>query len=217
MEMADFPWNGFLFGAAGALAGFGLLALNSLCSPAVRRHGKRAHFVVGFLVNGVGMTLIVASSLWLATLAPRLDWEPLLFLGAVAAAAGAALYGASATRVGRLRPLSDYTIELDVEGFYAIVRHPQALAMSLLAIGLGGLMPSLAYLALLPILIAGWYLYSWLEEELELVPVFAERYREYSRVTPRMIPSPGALADWIVERVAVGRSLAPKRGSEERR
>jgi protein-S-isoprenylcysteine O-methyltransferase Ste14 len=217
MEMNDFPWDNFFLGAAGALAGFGLLALNSFWSPAVRQRGKRAHFLVGFFVNGMGMTLIVASALWLAMLPPRLDWEPLVFIGAVAAAAGAALYGVSASRVGRLRPLSDYTVELDVQGLYALARHPQALAMTLLAIGLGGLMPSLPYLALLPLLITGWYLYSWLEEELELVPVFAERYREYSRVTPRMIPSPGSFADWIVERVAVMKNLTPKGGSEERR
>jgi protein-S-isoprenylcysteine O-methyltransferase Ste14 len=215
--MKDFPWDRFLLGAGGALAGFALLALNSFCSPAVRQHGKRAHFLVGFLVNGLGMTLIVVCSLWLSVLPPRLDWDPLLFLGVAAAAAGAALYAASATRVGRLSTLSEYSIELDVEGLYALSRHPQALAMSLLAIGLGGLSQAIPYLALLPILIAGWYLYSWLEEELELVPVFADRYREYSRVTPRMVPSAGALADLVLERVSVLKGLTPKGGSEERR
>ena len=61
--MKDFPWHSFLLGTGGALTGFGLLGLNSFWSPLVRQHGKRAHFLVGFLVNGLGMTLIVASSL----------------------------------------------------------------------------------------------------------------------------------------------------------
>jgi protein-S-isoprenylcysteine O-methyltransferase Ste14 len=215
--MKDFPWDSFLLGSGAVITGFALLALNSFWSPAVRRYGKRAHFLVGFCVNGLGMLLIIGSSLWVAALPPRLDWEPLLFIGVAAGAAGACLYAASASRVGRLRTLSEYSIELDVEGLYAVSRHPQALAMALSVLGLGGLTQSIPYLALLPLLIGGWYLYSWLEEEFELVPVFGERYREYSRATPRMMPSPGAVADWIVDRVTVMRSLSPRGGSEERR
>ncbi len=212
--MNDFPWNAFLLGAGAALAGFGLLALNSFCSPTARRHGKRAHFLLGFGINGLGMTLIAASSLGLAVLSPRLDWEPFVFVGIIAAAAGAGLYAASASHVGRLRRLKEYSIELEVDGLYAVTRHPQALAMSLLAIGLGGLSQSIPYLSLLPLLIGGWYLYSWLEEELELVPVFAERYREYSRATPRMVPSPELLAHWIrrgVPRESPGEAQSERR------
>ncbi len=211
--MNYFPWERFLYGAGALLAGFGLLALNSLWSPAVRRRGKRAHWLVGFCVNGLGMLLIAAGSFALALLPPTIDWKPLPWIGLAAAALGAGLYLRGASRVGRLKPLSDYSNDLDVQGLYAFARHPQALAMSLLAIGLGGLSQSIPYLVLLPLLIAGWYVYSWLEEELELVPVFGDRYREYSRVTPRMFPSPEAIADRIVERM----SLSPRGGSEGRR
>lgn len=211
--MNYFPWERFLFGAGVILAGFGLLALNSLWSPVVRRRGKRAHWLVGFCVNGLGMLLIAAGSLGLALLPPAVDWKPLPWIGLAAAVLGAGLYFKGASRVGRLRPLSDYSIDLDEQGLYALARHPQALAMSLLAIGLGGLSQSIPYLVLLPLVIAGWYVYSWLEEELELVPVFGDRYREYSRVTPRMFPSPEAIADRIVESV----NLSLRGGSEGRR
>lgn len=187
--MTHLPWESFFIGAVASFAGFGLLALNSWWSPAVRRKGKTAHWLVGFGVNGLGMSLIGAGWFWLALLPPRLSFPLLHWIGFAAAVAGGGLYLASATRVGRLRALSDYSTDLDVSGLYSMVRHPQALALSLMGVGLGGLSQSLSYLVLLPLWIALWYLYSWLEETLELVPVFGERYREYSRVTPRMFPT----------------------------
>jgi protein-S-isoprenylcysteine O-methyltransferase Ste14 len=162
------------------------------------------------------MSLIGAGWFWLALLGPRIDWAPLPWIGFAAAAAGTVLYFASAARVGRLRALSRYSIELDVSGLYSIARHPQALALSLLAIGLGGLSQSIPYLALLPLWVAAWYLYSWLEEVLELVPVFGDRYREYSRVTPRMFPSPELLADWILDRVTLFRRVPASTRSSRR-
>jgi Phospholipid methyltransferase len=201
--MTNFHWESFFIGAAAAFAGFGLLALNSFWSPAARRRGKSAHWLVGFGFNGLGMSLIGAGWLWLALLPPKIDWAPLPWLGFAAAAAGGGLYLASAARVGRLRTLSSYSVELDVTGIYSIVRHPQALALSLLSIGVGGLSQSIPYLTLLPLWLAAWYLYAWLEEALELVPVFGERYRDYSRATPRMFPSPEVLSDWRVDRVTL--------------
>jgi len=214
--MTNFPWESVLLGAVAAVAGFGILALNSFWSPAVRRRGKTAHWLVGFGVNGLGMSLIGAGWFWLARLPPKADWAPLPWIGFAAAGAGTGVYLASAARVGRLRALSNYSIELDVSGLYSIARHPQALALSLLSIGLGGLSQSIPYLVLLPLWVAAWYLYSWLEEALELVPVFGDRYREYSRVAPRMFPSPKALADWIVGRVTLFRSLPASTRSSRR-
>jgi hypothetical protein len=214
--MTHFPWESFFLGVAVAVAGFGLLALNSYWSPAARRRGKTAHWLVGFGLNGLGMSLIGAGWLWLALLPPKIDWAPLPWIGFTAAAAGAGLYVASAARVGRLRALSSYSIGLDLSGLYSIARHPQALALSLLAIGLGGLSQSVPYVALLPLWVAAWYLYSWLEEVLELVPVFGDRYREYSRVTPRMFPSPELLADWILDRVTLFRRVPASTRSSRR-
>jgi hypothetical protein len=214
--MTNFPWESVLLGAVAAVAGFGILALNSFWSPAVRRRGKTAHWLVGFGVNGLGMSLIGAGWLWLALLPPKVDWTPLPWIGFAAAAAGTGLYLASAARVGRLRTLSEYSNDLCLSGLYSIVRHPQALALSLMGVGLGGFSQSLHYLVLLPLWVAAWYLYSWLEETLELVPVFGERYREYSRVTPRMFPSPEALADWIFDRVTLFRRVPASTRSSRR-
>jgi protein-S-isoprenylcysteine O-methyltransferase Ste14 len=215
--MSDFPWEGLFLGGVAAVAGFGLLALNSFCSPAVRRRGKRAHWLLGFGVNGLGMVLIGASWFWLALLEPRLDVPVLPWIGSAFALAGGGLYLASAARVGRLRALSRYSIDLDVSGLYSLVRHPQALALSVMGVGLGGLSQSIPYLVLLPLWVFAWYHYSWLEEALELVPVFGDRYREYARATPRMFPSVEALADWIVDRVTLFRRLPASTRSSRRR
>jgi hypothetical protein len=215
--MSRFPWDAFLVGSGAALAGFGLLALNSLWSPSVRRLGKGAHWLFGFVLNGLGMILIGGGWFWLAFLPPRLDLPPLPWIGFVSASAGLGLYFASAARVGRLRAPSDYSIDLDVRGLYSLVRHPQALALSLLAIGLGGLSQSIPYLVLMPLWIGAWYLYSWLEEKLELIPAFGERYREYARETPRMFPSMEALFEGIVGRVTLFRSAPASTRSSRRR
>jgi protein-S-isoprenylcysteine O-methyltransferase Ste14 len=214
--MTPFPLESFFLGVTLAVAGFGLLALNSLWSPVSRRRGKAAHWLVGFGLNGLGMALIGAGWFWLALQPPKIDWAPLPWIGFAAAAAGAGLYAASAARVGRLRALSSYSNELDVSGLYSIARHPQALALSLLAVGLGGLSQSIPFLVVLPLWVAAWYVYSWLEEALEMVPVFGDRYREYSRVTPRMFPSPQALADWILERVTLFRRAPASTRSSRR-
>lgn len=215
--MTRFPWEAFLVGSGAALAGFGLLALNSFWSPAVRRLGKTAHWLFGFVMNGLGMILIGAGWFRLAFLPPRLDLPPLTWIGFVAAIGGLGLYLASAARVGRLRAPSDYSIDLDVRGLYSFVRHPQALALSLLSIGLGGLSQSIPYLVLVPLWVGAWYLYSWLEEELELLPAFGERYREYARETRRMFPSMEAIFDRIVGRVTLFRSAPASTRSSRRR
>ena len=214
--MTQIPWESLFLGATLAVAGFGLLALNSFSGPASRRRGKTAHWLVGFGLNGLGMSLIGAGWFWLALQPPKIDWAPFPWIGFTAAAAGAGLYLASAARVGRLHALSNYSIELEVSGVYSISRHPQALALSLLAIGLGGLSQSISFLVVVPLWVAAWYLYSWLEEVLEMIPVFGERYRDYSRVTPRMFPSPQVLADWIVDRVTLLRRVPPSTRSSRR-
>jgi protein-S-isoprenylcysteine O-methyltransferase Ste14 len=215
--MTAIPWESALLGAGTAAAGFGFLALNSWWSPAARRSGKKAHWLLGFCVNGAGMLLIGAGWFWLALLPPRLELPGLRVLGLAAAGAGGSLYLASAARVGRLRALSRYSIELDISGLYSMVRHPQALALSLMGVGLGGLSQSIPYLVLLPHWIALWYLYCWIEERLELLPAFGDRYREYARTTPRMLPSLWLLAGSMVGRVTLFRSVPASTRSSRRR
>src|SRR3972149_4269738 len=69
--MTYFDWPSFFLGAVAVIAGFGLLALNSFWSPAIRRRGKTAHWLVGFGVNGVGVSFIGAGSPSLALPPPR--------------------------------------------------------------------------------------------------------------------------------------------------
>lgn len=211
--MTPLPWESVFLGAFAAVAGFGVLALNSFWSPAARRSGRRAHWLVGFGVNGLGMIGIGVGWFWLALLPPKIDWPPLPWAGLLSAVAGASLYLASASRVGRLRPLSEYSNDLQASGLYSIVRHPQALALSLLGVGLAGLSQSLSCLLLSPLWVAAWYLYSWIEETLELVPVFGDRYRKYTRVTPRMFPS----LEWWVGRLTLFRSAPASTRSSRRK
>lgn len=192
--MIAFSWQVWSAGVLLSTAGLGLLVLNSWWSPATRRNGKHAHWLVGFVVNGAGMLLIGAGWLFLAMLGPRLDAIWPIGVGALIAIGGTVLYLASASRVGRLRAPSAYSNELDTSGLYAILRHPQASALALIALGLAGVSRSIPYLVATPLLVLGWYLYARLEEELELLPVFGARYEAYRRRTPALLPSLSSIA-----------------------
>lgn len=172
------------------LCGYSFLYLNSWLSPTARRRGVARHWLVGWSVNGLGMVAIASSWLLLATLEPRWNEPALLWLGAACALGGGVLFLASAKRVGRLRRPSHYSLELDTSGVYGYVRHPQALALSLLVAGLAGLSRSVPLLVTLPLWVAGWHAYARLEEELELLPSFGESYRDYAEETPLFLPDP---------------------------
>lgn len=183
-----------LAGIGITLGGFTLLALNSLVSPWTRSLGERVHWLAGWLLNGVGMLAIGAGWIVLAIVGPHRDWAALRAFGLAAGIAGALLYVASARHVGRLRSPSRYSLELDRSGPYALVRHPQALALILLALGLAGLSGSLSLLFTLPLWTLCWYAYARLEEVLELLPAFGGAYRVYQRETPCLLPRPAARA-----------------------
>ncbi|HXV61162.1 MAG TPA: hypothetical protein VEK15_10740 [Vicinamibacteria bacterium] len=190
-----------VLGIAVSLSGFCLLALTSWLSPGARRAGRNVHWLVGWLVNGFGMTAIAAGWSLLAAGGPRLDWPFLTLVGAVAGVSGVVLFLAGAARVGRLHAPSSYVNELDTSGLYSFIRHPQALALAILSVGVGGLSRSVPYLLTVPLWILCWWGYARLEEKLELIPVFGERYRRYCQSTPCLFP---AL-----------RSLIPSRSSVE--
>jgi protein-S-isoprenylcysteine O-methyltransferase Ste14 len=177
------------------LSGFGLLYLNSWLSPKARRSGARAHWLLGWWVNGLGMFAIVSSWLLLSTLGPRLDWLVLPWVGALSGAAGAMLFVASAENVGRLKRPSRYSLGLDTSGVYSIVRHPQALALSAMAMGLAGITRSVPLLVSLPLWVGAWYLYARLEEKFELLPSFGDAYASYAEDTPAFLPDPRRLAE----------------------
>lgn len=181
---------GVILSVAVALFGFALLGLNSFLSIGARRRGRTTHWLLGWCLNGGGMVAIGAGWVSLAKLPPHWDSPPLQGIGAAAALLGSLLYLASASRVGRLRSLRHYSLDLDTGGPYAHVRHPQALALILVGLGLAGLSGSVALLGSLPLWVLCWYGYARLEERLELVPAFGERYLAYSRETPCLVPLP---------------------------
>ncbi|HSF17145.1 MAG TPA: hypothetical protein VLK65_16465 [Vicinamibacteria bacterium] len=181
--------EGPILGIAVSLLGFCLLALTSWLSPGARRAGPRVHWLVGWMVNGLGMIAIAVGWGLLAASGPRLDWSFLNLMGAVAGASGVALFVAGAARVGRLHAPSSYANELDTSGLYSFMRHPQALALTILSVAVGGLSRSVPYLLTIPLWILCWWGYARLEEKLELIPVFGERYREYCESTPCLFPA----------------------------
>ncbi len=218
--MNHFPWNAFLLGAGVVLAGFGLLALNSLCSPAARRRGKRAHFAPRFRNQRPRHD---AHRRELSRARRPLSDDS---IGSLSSSSGSSRRRRE--RVSTRRALLtwvDFAGSRNTRSSSTSTACTRSRAIRRRSrcrfsrSGSAGSRSRSRTLSLLPLLIGGWYLYSWLEEELELVPVFAERYREYSRATPRMVPSPDALAHWIAEGSAVNRpaQLSPKGGSEERK
>lgn len=178
-----------LFGVALGVLGFGILAFTSWRSPSARQQGVRAHWARGWLVNSVGMSMIGISWVLLAFMRPRLDWPILFWLGIPVALAGGVLFLLGARRVGRLKTLSEYSLDLDTSGLYSWVRHPQALALSLVVVALALLTGSIPLIASLPIWLLCWIGYTYFEEELELVPTFGQQYLAYRERTPRLWPS----------------------------
>jgi len=77
---------------------------------------------------------------------------------------------------------------VETSGIYNRVRHPQALALCVLAMGLALLSGSLPYLITLPLWIGFWTAYTYLEEKCELIPAFGEQYQRYREETPRILP-----------------------------
>lgn len=169
------------------LTGFCVLALNSWLSPRARRSGARAHWARGFVLNGIGMILIAASWGVLAFQEPRVHSDLLRLAGLGLGVASGALY-AAARRVGRLKPPSSYSLELDTFGVYRAIRHPQALALCLVVVALAALTGSIPLMLTTPLWILGWTVYTYFEEAFELVPAFGERYLRYREQTPRLLP-----------------------------
>lgn len=144
--------------------------------------------MLGWLVNGLGMISIGVSWLLLSFLQPNWSSPVLLVLGIPVGIAGLLLFFLCARRVGRLKTPSRYSLELDTTGPYAIVRHPQVLAMNLIVGSLALSTGSAPLLLSLPLWAVCWISHTSFEEALELLPVFGEQYRDYRKTTPRLWP-----------------------------
>lgn len=180
-------WNsllGLVLGVLGACVIAAYIPINSR----MRRQGARAHWTVGALIAAVGMGSMFCgwALLCLAEPAWRTMW--LQIPGGVTCLAGLAIYAVSSRHVGRLRGPVRYTLDLETSGIYCRVRHPQALALCVLAAGLALLSGSLAYLVTLPLWIGFWIAYTYLEERYELIPAFGDQYLRYRLETPRIFP-----------------------------
>lgn len=194
----EFRWSTLLLGLGLGVWGFALLAITSWFSPRARTRGRRTHWMLGWLVNGLGMISIGASWLLLALLQPNWFSPLLLGLGIPVGVAGVLLFCLCARKVGRLKTPSRYSLELDTTGAYAIVRHPQALAMNLMVGSLALSTGSASLLLSLPLWAVCWFSYTSFEEALELLPVFGEQYRDYRKTTPRLWPRPSGFRTCFV-------------------
>lgn len=203
-----------VLGIALGVLGFGLLAITSWHSPSARRQGVRAHWARGWLVNSVGMSMIGISWFLLALMKPRLGSPILFWLGIPVGIAGSVLFLLGARRVGRLKALSEYTLDLDTSGLYAWVRHPQALALSLLVVALALLTGSVPLMGSLPVWVLCWVGYTYFEEELELVPTFGQQYLRYRQRTPRLWPRLEQAREAVRKRFSFDRAH-PRSGNSE--
>jgi protein-S-isoprenylcysteine O-methyltransferase Ste14 len=180
-------WNSLLGCAIGLVGAFVIAAYTRLNSR-MRAKGARAHWAVGALTGSIGMASMFCG--WaLLGLAEPVFWTPWLQIpGDAACVLALAVYAISARQVGRLRGPTHYSLDLKTSGIYNRVRHPQALALCILAVGWALLSGSLPYLITLPLWIGFWTAYTYLEEKYELIPAFGEKYLRYRNETPRILP-----------------------------
>jgi protein-S-isoprenylcysteine O-methyltransferase Ste14 len=178
-------WTGFALTAGGAL----VITLYTLANFRWRRLGPNAAWRGGWIMGGAGMSLTAAGWALLALSGPRFDLPPLRLLGAALSLLATAVYCLAACRVGRLRPLERYSLRLHTGGIYKLVRHPQALALCVLAAGVGLATLSQPFLLGLPLSGGFWVAYTYIEEHFELLPAFGGDYRRYALETPRILPT----------------------------
>lgn len=171
-----------------ALAGAAVIAAYPGVNRAARGRGSAAHWAAGWVVAALGMGAMGAGWALLASSGPRLTHPAVRVAGAVAGLAALVTYLASARWVGRWRTPETYSLELETRGIYRRVRHPQALSLCTASAGVGLLTGSVPYLISVPLWIAFWTAYTYIEEAKELLPAFGESYLRYRETTPRLIP-----------------------------
>ncbi len=175
---------GLALGILGAL----VIAAYTRINARTRRKGARSHWAVGALTATAGMASMFIGWGLLCISRPAFRTLWLQVPGGAACALALGIYASSARRVGRLRGPARYSLDLETGGIHGRVRHPQALALCVLAVGLALSSGSIPYLVTLPIWLGFWVGYTYLEEKNELIPAFGEKYLRYRDQTPRILP-----------------------------
>ena len=175
---------GVALGILGAL----VIAAYTKINAGTRKKGAGSHWAVGALAATLGMASMFLGWGLLCVSRPAFRTPWLQVPGGAACALALGIYASSARRVGRLRGPARYSLDLETGGIHGWVRHPQALALCVLAVGLAFLSGSFPYLATLPVWLGFWVGYTYLEEKNELIPAFGEKYLRYRDQTPRILP-----------------------------
>ncbi len=190
---------GFLCTATGAA----VITAYTVANYRLREKGAAAVWWGGWVLGAAGMSLTGIGWGVLALAGPHYNILGLRLAGIVLSLLAAVLYFASAVHVGRLRARRRFSLGLHTEGIYRLVRHPQALALCVLAIGVGLVTLSRPYLWALPLIAGFWVAYTYFEERFELIPAYGEQYEQYIRSTGRLIPSLRSLRQFLFRRPAM--------------
>jgi protein-S-isoprenylcysteine O-methyltransferase Ste14 len=172
-----------------ALAGAVVMTGYTILNARFRRRGASAAWLGGWIVASIGMTLMGVGWGLLAAAGPHVHVPVLQYVGVAVIGAAGCVYVTAAAHVGRLRSRGRYSLDLHTEGIYRLVRHPQALALCILAVGVGLATLSRAYIVTLPLWVAFWVAYTHFEERFELIPAYGDQYGRYMRTTSRLVPS----------------------------
>jgi len=195
-------WTGFACAAGGATA----ITFYTIANYHLRRWGAAAVWGGGWVLGAIGMILMAVGWSFLASAGPHYDLPLVQFVGLLLLLSAGVLYLRAAAYAGRLRSVKNFSLRLNTQGIYRYLRHPQALALCLLAIGLGLTTLSRPFLWTLPLWIGYWVAYTFFEEHFELIPAYGEEYLLYRRCTPRLLPSVKA---WKLPLAKRRRSFSP--------
>lgn len=189
-------WIGFFCTAIGAA----VIVAYTVANYRLRRNGVSAVWWGGWLLGASGMSLTGIGWGILALAGPHYAIRGLRPAGIVISLLAGLLYFLSAARVGRLRARNSFSLGLQTGGIYRFVRHPQALALCVLAVGVGLATLSQPYLRALPLIAGFWVAYTYFEERFELIPAYGEQYLRYIRSTGRLLPSFRSLRELLLNR-----------------
>jgi len=124
--------------------------------------------------------------LWVALAGgSTLVWKSVMAIGNPAILAGLIIMGAAWGQIHIAKG------ELVTTGIYGRVRHPQYFGLFLITIGMLIQWPTIITAAMWPILMYMYYRLA-LREEREMEAAFGERYEEYKREVPMLLPRLGA-------------------------